>query len=70
MEYWNAGTCEVDKDVMLSFAAIHNNLTIEKVTSFIQKNKYKLNDEMYHKMAQELLNKKIGYDFIKDKQYD
>ena len=70
MEYWNVGTCEVDKDAMLSFAAIHNNLTIEKVTSFIQKNKYKLNDEMYYKMAQELLNKKIGYDFIKDKQYD
>ena len=55
---------------MLSFAAMHNNLTMEKVTSFIQKNKHKLNDDMYHKMAQELLNKKIGYDFIKDKQYD
>lgn len=55
---------------MLSFAAIHNNLTMEKVASFIQKNKYKLNDDMYHKMAQKLLNKKIGYDFIKDKQYD
>lgn len=55
---------------MLSFAAIHNNLTIEKVISFIQKNEHKLNDDMYHKIAQELLNKKIGYDFIKDKQYD
>lgn len=70
LEYQNVGTCEVDKDAMLSFAAIHNNLTMEKVTSFIQKNEHKLNDDMYHKMAQELLNKKIGYDFIKDKQYD
>lgn len=70
IKYINAGTCEVNKDAMLSFAAIHNNLTMEKVTSFIQKNKHKLNDDMYHKMAQELLNKKIGYDFIKDKQYD
>lgn len=70
IKYINVGTCEVDKDAMLSFAAIHNNLTMKKVTSFIQKNKHKLNDDMYHKMAQELLNKKIGYDFIKDKQYD
>lgn len=70
MEYRNAGTCEVDKDAMLSFAAIHNNLTMEKVKAFIQKNEHKLNDDIYHKMAQELLNKKIGYDFVKDKQYD
>lgn len=27
IKYINAGTCEVDKDAMLSFAAIHNNLS-------------------------------------------
>lgn len=70
IKYINAGTCEVDKDAMLSFAAIHNNLTKEKVISFIKKHKDDLTEDKYLKMAQELLNKKIGYDFIKNKQYD
>lgn len=70
IKYINAGTCEVDKDAMLSFAAIHNNLTKEKVISFIEKHKNVLTEDKYEQMAHELLSKKIGYDFVKNKQYD
>lgn len=56
-------TCEMDSDAIISYAAIHNGLTKEKVESYSD---YPSREEM----AQQLEDKHIGYDFTKDKPYD
>lgn len=56
-------TCEMDSDAIISYAAIHHNLTKQEVENY---NEYPSREEM----AQQLSDKHIGYDFIKDKPYD
>lgn len=56
-------TCEMDSDAIVSYAAIHHDLTKEKVENY---DNYPSREEM----AQQLEDKHIGYDFIKDKPYD
>lgn len=56
-------TCEMDSDAIVSYAAIHNNLTKDIVSHY---DKYPSREEM----AWQLSNKHIGYDFVKDKPYD
>lgn len=55
-------TCEMDSDAIISYAAIHNGLTKEMVEIY----DYPSREEM----AQQLEDKHIGYDFVKDKPYD
>jgi len=55
-------TSEIDKDAMLSYAIIHNNLTNE----LIKKYKYPTKEEM----IKELENKNIGYDFKNKKLFN
>lgn len=56
-------TCEMDSDAIVSYAAIHHNLTKEEVENY---DNYPPREEM----AQQLADKHIGYDFVKDKPYD
>jgi DNA (cytosine-5)-methyltransferase 1 len=56
-------TCGMDTDAIISYAAIHHNLTKEDVMNYAE---YPSREEM----AQQLSNKHIGYDFVKDKPYD
>lgn len=56
-------TCEMDSDAIVSYAAIHNNLTKDTVENYPF---YPSREEM----AQQLADKHIGYDFVKDKPYD
>jgi DNA (cytosine-5)-methyltransferase 1 len=56
-------TCEMDSDAIISYAAIHHNLTKEKVENY---SNYPSREEM----AQQLADKHIGYDFVKNKPYD
>lgn len=56
-------TCEMDSDAIVSYAAIHNNLTKDVIESYPF---YPSREEM----AQQLIDKHIGYDFVKDKPYD
>lgn len=56
-------TCEMDINAIIAYAAIHNGLTLEMVDNY---DKYPTREEM----AEELIRKRIGYDFIKDKEYD
>lgn len=56
-------TCEMDSDAIVSYAAIHNNLTKDVIESYPF---YPSREEM----AQQLTDKHIGYDFVKDKPYD
>ena len=56
-------TCEMDSDAIISYAAIHNNLTKDKVQNY---DRYPTREEM----AQQLADKHIGYDFLKKKEYD
>lgn len=55
-------TCETDIYAIISYAAIHNNLTPELIKEY----DYPSREEM----AKELSEKHIGYDFIKKKEYD
>lgn len=55
-------TCETDIYAIISYAAIHNNLTPEMVENYT----YPSREEM----AKELSEKHIGYDFTKKKEYD
>lgn len=55
-------TCEMDSDAIISYAAIHNGLTKEMVETY--------NYPSREEMAQQLEDKHIGYDFVKDKPYD
>lgn len=56
-------TCEMDSDAIISYAAIHNGLTQELVDNYKD---YPSRDEM----AKELADKHIGYDFVKNKEYN
>ena len=56
-------TCEMDSDAIISYAAIHHDLTKERVENY---DEYPSREEM----AQQLSDKHIGYDFVKDKPYD
>ena len=58
-----ACTSDIDKDVMVSYAAIHNGLTNEMIESYS-------NYPSRERMAQDLLDRKIGYDFKNNKPYD
>lgn len=56
-------TCEMDTDAIISYAAIHNGLTKDMIKNYSD---YPSREEM----AQTLINKHIGYDFVKKKEYD
>ena len=57
------GTSDIDKNAILSYAAMHNGLTPELVKEYKE---YPTKEEM----VKELFEKNIGYDFIKKKAYD
>ena len=52
-------TADIEKDAMVSYAAIHNGLTTEQIKSY---ENYPSNEDMRN----ELLTKNIGYDFKKE----
>ena len=56
-------TSDIDQNVIVECAAIHYGLTNEMVENYTD---YPSKEEM----AQSLLDRKIGYDFQKNKQYD
>jgi DNA (cytosine-5)-methyltransferase 1 len=56
-------TSDIDKDAMLSYAAIHKGLTKELINTY---DKYPTKEEM----AKLLIARNIGYDFKKNKPYD
>lgn len=57
------GTSDIDKDAIIEYAAIHHGLSKQMVEEYKD---YPSRKEM----AQYLLDRKIGYDFLKNKQYD
>ena len=56
-------TADLDKEVVVSYAAIHCGLTNELINSYTD---YPSKEEM----VEELTQKRLGYDFAKDKPYD
>lgn len=56
-------TSDIDKDAILSYAAIHNGLTMEKVKSY---NEYPDKETM----VKELIEKNIGFDFKRKKLFN
>lgn len=56
-------TSDIDKDAILSYASIHNNLTMDLVKNYTG---YPSQEEM----ISELQRKHIGYDFQKKKEYN
>lgn len=56
-------TCEMDTNAVISYAAIHNNLTPELIDNYE-------NYPSREKMAEYLTKLNIGYDFKKKKPYD
>ena len=56
-------TSDIDKEAILSYASIHNGLTMEEVKNYKE---YPSKEEM----IEELKEKNIGYDFVKQKPYD
>ena len=56
-------TSDIDKEVMVEYAAIHHGLTTEMVENYKD---YPSKEDM----AQSLTDRRIGYDFQKNKQYD
>ena len=56
-------TADLDKEVVVSYAAIHCGLTPEMIKEY---NEYPTKEEM----VKELSDKRLGYDFKKDKPYD
>ena len=56
-------TCETDSYAIITYAAIHNGLTMELVNNYAD---YPSREQM----AKELSDMHIGYDFMKDKAYD
>ena len=56
-------TADLDKKVVVSYAAIHCGLTNEKINEY---SNYPSKDEM----VEELTKKRLGYDLKKDKPYD
>ena len=62
-DFYVVGTSDIDKDAIVEYAAIHHGLTTEMIEAYKD---YPSREEM----AQYLLNRKVGYDFQKDVQYD
>jgi DNA (cytosine-5)-methyltransferase 1 len=60
-------TSDIDKDTIVSYAAIHNGLTPEIIQEIADRD---LPTEAYQKMADYLSSRNIGYDFTKNKLYD
>ena len=56
-------TCELDKDAIISYAAIHNGLTMEMIDTYD-------NYPSRQNMADSLKRMNINYDFKKNKPYD
>lgn len=56
-------TCELDIDAIISYAAIHHNLSKKMVQTYL------FYPDRYQ-MAKTLKKKRIGYDFVNDKEYD
>ena len=56
-------TADLDKEVVVSYAAIHCGLTNELIENYAD---YPSKEEMVEQLAQ----KRLGYDFKKDKPYD
>lgn len=56
-------TSDIDKDAIVSYAAIHNGLTNELIENYTD---YPSREQM----AQDLLDRNIGFDFKKNKPYD
>ena len=56
-------TCELDKDAIISYAAIHNGLTMEMIDNY---DNYPSREDM----ADSLIRMNINYDFKKGKPYD
>lgn len=56
-------TADLDKEVVVSYAAIHCGLTNEMIENY---ENYPSKEEM----VEQLTNKRLGYDFKKDKPYD
>ena len=56
------GTCELDKDAIISYAAIHNGLTMDMIENY----DYPSREEM----ANDLIALNINYDFKKQKPFD
>ena len=56
-------TADLDKEVVVSYAAIHCGLTNEMINSY---DKYPSKEEMVKQLTQ----KRLGYDFKKDEPYD
>lgn len=56
-------TADLDKEVVVSYAAIHCGLTNEMINEY---SNYPSKDEM----VEELTKKRLGYDFKKDESYD
>lgn len=59
----SVGTCDLDKEVVVSYAAMHCGLTNEMIKEY---NNYPSKEEM----IKELIDKRLGYDFKNDKSYD
>lgn len=57
------GTCDLDKEVVVDYAAIHCGLTNEVIEDY---DFYPSKEEM----VKDLTDKRLGYDFVKDKPYD
>ena len=57
------GTSDLDKEVVVSYAAIHCGLTKEMIENY---GDYPSKEDM----VKELTDKRLGYDFKKDKPYD
>lgn len=62
-EVESKGTSDLDKEVIVSYAAIHNGLTNDLINTY---DNYPTKEEM----IKELTEKRIGYDFKKDKGYN
>lgn len=56
-------TADLDKEVVVSYAAIHCGLTNEMIENY---ENYPSKEEM----VEQLINKRLGYDFKKDEPYD
>lgn len=60
--YSNIGTCEIDKDAMLSYAIMHSGLTHEKIDNYIFPSKTE--------MISYLTERNIGWNFKKNAPYN
>lgn len=59
-------TSEIDKYAILSYAAVHHNLTLESLNSEFERERERI-EQNRDNMIQYLSDKKIGFDFTKNK---